>query len=316
MGAENFISEATLRNCWTANPDGAGFAYINEYGKAVVEKYMTFKSFYAAYKQADETYSEMSDFLIHFRITSRGATRLDNCHPFQINDTTAFIHNGTITSMPIDKEHQHSDTFMFNELVLKQLPYGFEQNDGIRYLIEDIIGWSKIVVLNAETGLTIYNEEKGVYDGNIWYSNTSYKDRWVYYQRNTTYNKKDDNDNDDVFNKVDHDWDWTQESYDEYKRRKALLSQQNNVILLNHKPNEDKGETKPIDADSIIYIHCNECDDWADEEDIYLIEDVPGELKFVCEDCLLKREAADIPYTIVNVEKEEYDTLKQKQIAC
>jgi hypothetical protein len=72
---------------------------------------------------------------------------------------------------------QHSDTWYFNEEILKQLPEGWMYNTAIHKLIEPFISWSKIAVLNITNEVLILNESSGVWDqedGN-WYSNTTYK---------------------------------------------------------------------------------------------------------------------------------------------
>lgn len=180
-----FMDVEELATCFKNNPDGAGFAYVDENHEIQIEKYMHFGEFAPAYLEKEALYPE-SPFLIHFRIRTHGETSLINCHPFQINEDMAFIHNGTIKGVPDDKVL--SDTQMFNQHVLQKLPEGWEDSEGVKTMIEEFISWSKLVVLHRDKGLIIYNESKGNWnkDKTVWYSNYSNVSRststsWSYY---------------------------------------------------------------------------------------------------------------------------------------
>jgi glutamine amidotransferase len=320
--AGQHISEKTLRNCWDANPDGAGYCFVNTSDEITVRKFMSFKHFYEEFSVVDEAYGDVSDMLIHFRITSRGATRIDNCHPFQINSKMAFIHNGTITSMPFDKEHQHSDTFLFNELILQKLPEGWEDNEGIRYLIEDMIGsYSKIAMLHAEKGLYIYNEEKGVWHEGVWYSNTSYKD--VTYKRHTGGSTSNNY----------SDWDWeigvTWQEYQAIKAEKEAKEkeeiakkligmnnqQSDNTITVPIEKKEEievKEEVEEEETEFVEFVECEHCFQWVDELDIFVIDDKHQGVEFVCEDCIVKEEELGTEHEYVTFTPEEFEIQKVK----
>lgn len=173
----NPISEEILHNCWVANDDGAGFAYINWEGNIEIYKTLSWEDFINAYNDAFTEFGEVSNFLIHFRITSRGSTDITNCHPFMINDDAAIIHNGTITNIKIDTLDTRSDTKIFAEEYLSLLPKDWEDNPIIAEFIEDYIGYSKIVMLHKTKGYFIYNEKSGHWFEGNWYSNDSYKPR-------------------------------------------------------------------------------------------------------------------------------------------
>ena len=65
----------TLKKCWDANPDGAGFALCtggDKYAIEIHKGYMTWKQFKAAfekYRLADFA----GDMLLHFRIATHGS---------------------------------------------------------------------------------------------------------------------------------------------------------------------------------------------------------------------------------------------------
>lgn len=169
------LTDETLKNCWQNNPDGAGFMYADK-GKVIVEKgFMTYEAFRSAYDTLLPTIR--SDMAIHFRISTGGKIDTTNCHPHQVDDGLAFIHNGILFTP--EKESLFSDTAIFCRDVLQQLPANFLHNAGQRWLIENAIGSSnKMVFLDGHGKATILHETHGEWDKGIWYSNTSYK--WQY----------------------------------------------------------------------------------------------------------------------------------------
>ena len=172
MKSENKkINKATLQRCYDANPDGAGFMYAENKELTVKKGYFTFKDFYKEYKP-----HENKQVLLHFRIKTHGPIDKDNCHPFLVNTGLGFIHNGIITGYGDNKE---SDTIAFNNAILKKLVAKHGNNslfdDPMVELIENVIGYSKLVFLDRHGNYKIMNEEKGSWNDGIWYSNSSWK---------------------------------------------------------------------------------------------------------------------------------------------
>ena len=172
MKSENKkISKASLQRCYDANPDGAGFMFAEDKELHVQKGYFTFKEFYKAYKPHED-----KQVLLHFRIKTHGKIDKTNCHPFLVNNGLGFIHNGIISGYGDDKE---SDTIAFNNSILKKIvaKHGnmglFE--DPMVELIENVIGYSKLVFLDRHGNYQIMNEEKGHWNNGVWYSNNSYK---------------------------------------------------------------------------------------------------------------------------------------------
>jgi len=179
--AGRVLTEATLRTCFNSNPDGAGFAYINtdHLGVKRIKMYksMEFAPFYKQYERATRIAPD-SAFLVHFRIKTHGQKDIANCHPFMIDEDTVFIHNGIIGG--VSRHADKSDTRMFNEEVLREMPEGWLYNPAIAMLIEEFIGASKLAVLSISGEGFIFNEKKGHWHEGIWMSNDSYKERPVY----------------------------------------------------------------------------------------------------------------------------------------
>lgn len=178
--AGKVIDRDTLHRCYLKNKDGCGFAYFKTDGELVIIKSMDFQSFYEDYEFHSVLNSDRP-FLIHFRIATHGTVNLFNCHPFKIDDNHVMIHNGIIHNIRNCPDKKRSDTQMFVDDILKELPPHWMFNWGITNLIEDYIGASKVVVLAADDSVTIYNESKGEWHEDVWYSNSGYKEPVRYY---------------------------------------------------------------------------------------------------------------------------------------
>ena len=169
--ANKKISKSTLRRCYDANPDGAGFMYAEDKQLVVKKGYFTFKEFYKEYRPHGD-----KQVLIHFRIKTHGPIDKNNCHPFLVNNSLGFIHNGIINGYGDSKE---SDTIQFNNSILKKIVSKHGNNslfdDPMVELIENVIGYSKLVFLDRHGNYTIMNEKKGNWNDGVWYSNMSWK---------------------------------------------------------------------------------------------------------------------------------------------
>ena len=169
--ANKKISKSTLRRCYDANPDGAGFMYAEDKQLVVNKGYFTFKEFYKEYKPHGD-----KQVLIHFRIKTHGPIDKDNCHPFLVNSGLGFIHNGIISGYGSNTK---SDTIEFNESILQKIVSKHGNNslfdDPMVELIENVIGYSKLVFLDRHGNYTIMNEKKGNWNDGVWYSNMSWK---------------------------------------------------------------------------------------------------------------------------------------------
>jgi len=173
------ISTERLENCWYNNDDGAGFMY-SRHGQLFVRKgFMFFEDFLQAYISiSDRVDLEM---VIHFRTTTHGVTTEKNTHPFFVfPKRLAFVHNGIISGLPNHKFL--SDTQLFNNKVLKQLPHNFLNNSAIIKLIEEYIGWSRLVFMTSDGDVTVIGP--GEHDENgVWYSNSDWRLDKYYYGR-------------------------------------------------------------------------------------------------------------------------------------
>ena len=165
------ISKETLQECYRSNPDGAGFMFAENKRLHIEKGFFSFDSFYEAYK-----HHENKQAVLHFRIKTHGKIDTTNCHPFAVNGSLAFVHNGIINGFG---DTTHSDTIGFNHGVLQPLVNKWGNlalfQDPIVELIESRIGYSKLIFLDRHGNHNILNEAKGDWDNGIWYSNNSYK---------------------------------------------------------------------------------------------------------------------------------------------
>lgn len=164
--------ENSIRLAWDSNPHGSGFAYANDGAVEIESGFMTVDALIERLNVAFVEYSSSSSFLIHLRFTSAGETGIDNCHPFKVGNY-AMIHNGTVNKFVIAKDKK-SDTAYMAEY-LSKLPDGWVDNIGYIELVEDMIGTSKVALLDKYGAAVILNDSMWIEDKNILYSNNYFK---------------------------------------------------------------------------------------------------------------------------------------------
>lgn len=165
------IDKATLAQCYSANSDGAGYMFHKNDKLYVKKGFFSFEDFWKSYRR-----DKSKETVIHFRIKTHGLINEANCHPYKINDNFAFVHNGMISGYT---DPAKSDTWLFNEDILQPFVdkwgnLGLFQ-DPVQKLIEARIGYSKLIFMDNTGNTKIFNEDKGVWDNDVWYSNSSYK---------------------------------------------------------------------------------------------------------------------------------------------
>ena len=165
----------TLKQCWDANPDGAGFAMRTdgEYSIEIHKGYMTWKQFITAYKKY-----HLADFagglLLHFRIATHGGISPGNTHSFSLTQDIrllkhtnvrtnyALIHNGMF---PIKPEGDISDTMEF----CRRLAPLYHNIPAALNLLEGMAGNNKIAIMTRDK-VHLFGEWEtidGVYFSNL-----------------------------------------------------------------------------------------------------------------------------------------------------
>lgn len=180
-----------ITNMWINNPDGAGFMYAYK-GRVYIEKGFMTKA------HLDERLSDVgrsvdlksAPVVLHFRITTHGGTKPENCHPFPITDNMAVLskckwvtdvgvaHNGIIPIRPRSSEVSDTMEYIVSQLsCLKSANRKFYKSRNLMRLIENAIN-SRMVFLSEDGG--IYTIGQFVEHDGMLYSNTSYEPRIHY----------------------------------------------------------------------------------------------------------------------------------------
>lgn len=183
------VDEETLSNMWVNNPDGAGFMYAKD-GKVHIQKgYMTYNAFSKALDELRKSIDlDKTSIILHFRITTHGGTKPENCHPFPVTDSVGMLkkirttaqlgvaHNGIINISP---RKGISDTMEYIASQLGPLQKAvpkFYKDKNLMQMISNAID-SKMAFMDKEG--KIYTIGNFVEEGGVKYSNTSYKAyRW------------------------------------------------------------------------------------------------------------------------------------------
>jgi len=176
--ADVVLAKKVLKKSFNNNPDGAGFAYPSKDGKSIIvdRGYFGFREFWCAYRDLQQG----RPMLIHFRIATSGSVDESNCHPWLIDKRHALIHNGNLESKLNCKLENVSDTGVFVETKLKPLFAKFKKkrfwaSAPFKWTMEEAIGDSKMVILDASGFEMIYNVERGEWEHGAWFSNDTYK---------------------------------------------------------------------------------------------------------------------------------------------
>jgi len=169
-----------LENACVNNPDGYSFA-VHHGDHITTGRSMKYDRlldrFYAELDKSDTTFGTF-----HARISTHGATTLDNNHSFRVAGRSDIVlsHNGML---PIPtKGDGRSDTRIFAEDVLPALGIASLDDNYAWSALEEWAGGSKIAILSTAPELRdqlyIVNEDLGHWKENIWWSNSSYEYRW------------------------------------------------------------------------------------------------------------------------------------------
>jgi len=167
---ESKIKTETLRECWESNPHGAGFMYAKNNRVIVRKELKNFERFLKEYRKHEQIGGKM---VIHFRIMTHGKLDYKNTHPHRVNNNTWLVHNGVISQHSY-KNAKLSDTVKFCKM-LAGLPVDFMQSKPTLKLIGGYIDTDKIILMDTSGKTRIINEDQGIWDGGIWYSNQSYE---------------------------------------------------------------------------------------------------------------------------------------------
>lgn len=195
------IPPETLRQCWRANPNGAGYMYFDN-GELVVNKgFMRLKNFLSEYESINP---EEKEVVIHFRLATHGEISPEQTHPFIVKGKYGVMHNGIIhfgkpdlndwsdiegeteddfwarhielarhMEIAAEKEETDSDTLKFCKEVLEELPDNFTKQTGIVSLLNMFLTdeQSVLVIMDNEGNVTKHGIDTGEEVDGCWFSN-------------------------------------------------------------------------------------------------------------------------------------------------
>jgi hypothetical protein len=125
--------------------------------------------------------------LFHSRFGTHGGVTKANCHPFRVGGDrrTVMAHNGILPSeVHPAKGDRRSDTRIAAEDLLPLQPFGSLAHRKARRRFEQWLGPSnKVLILTVDPAYgdraILLNEQAGIWDNGIWYSNMDYQQRSV-----------------------------------------------------------------------------------------------------------------------------------------
>ena len=163
-----------LKRCSTSNPHGMGVMWPQE-GKIQMFKSMNdFDGFYQVIQGLQ--YMDVP-MVLHFRYATHGSKSYANCHPFYVPNTEGelgVVHNGVISAMP-DCKRDRSDTRVFVDEVLGILQGNWMESPAVKAVLEEALGYNKVVVMKGNGDVLILNRQKGVEHEGSWYSNSGFR---------------------------------------------------------------------------------------------------------------------------------------------
>lgn len=230
-----------INNMFANNKDGAGFMYAHD-GKVYIEKgFMNQEAFEERLEELSKVYDmDKLPMVMHFRITTHGGTKPENCHPFPVSDSIGHLkklrtrtdlgvaHNGIITIDCRNKDISDTMEYVASQMApLKRTVPKFYKNKDLLEMISNAIG-SKMVILNGKGEMVFignFEETDGVK-----YSNGTYKYgsslRDFYY----SYDFFED-DFDDCGTYIQRKLMWLDESKGEYVKTKSGEMLQDNFAI-------------------------------------------------------------------------------------
>lgn len=169
-----------LENGTELNRDGYGYAIVH-HDQLTIRKDLVAERILERF-QLDRAAMPDGPALFHSRMSTHGTVNTKNCHPFHVggDQRTVIAHNGILPNAvhPALKD-KRSDTRIAAEDFIPRLgPLWFRRT---RLAIEKWMGTgNKMVVLTTNRhykgNAFILNEEAGIWDNGIWYSNDMYTD--------------------------------------------------------------------------------------------------------------------------------------------
>ncbi|MGV9678837.1 hypothetical protein ACWDSJ_26435 [Nocardia sp. NPDC003482] len=161
------------------NDDGHGFAIVAG-SRLVIGRGMNAEQVIDEFARARARFLD-GPALFHSRFATHGIVGIPNCHPFHLgrDHRTVLAHNGVLPRRVQPRGFdRRSDTRIAAERYLPGRPFGSLDTPEGRRGLESWLGTSKLVLLTVNPAYLrsgyVFNENAGIWDGGIWYSNSGY----------------------------------------------------------------------------------------------------------------------------------------------
>lgn len=181
-------STKQIKDMWSHNPDGAGYAYVSKKGKVVFRKGFMKLDDLLKELEAPERFKN-TNFAIHFRIGTSGKNDKATCHPFPVSTTfgelrktegeedSVLFHNGVLSDGGLASPLA-SDTQDF-VVAMAPLLQKYNRSKTRDYFIGEITKGSRLLILYKNNAFKMFGDWQK--DGDLWVSNLSYKYDYQWY---------------------------------------------------------------------------------------------------------------------------------------
>ena len=158
-----------IRDIYFKNGDGLGAMFLGDDGLVVT------KTLPANAAEAERMVEALPDddreLALHWRWKTHGDIDMENCHPYQINETAWLMHNGILATGNA-ADPTKSDTWHFVRDYLAEVTDDLLHHAGFKEMVGEFIGNNKFAIMTADGRLSVVNKDQGISHGGVWYSNT------------------------------------------------------------------------------------------------------------------------------------------------
>lgn len=181
-------STKQIKDMWSHNPDGAGYAYVSKKGKVVFRKGFMKLDDLLKELEAPERFKN-TNFAIHFRIGTSGKNDKATCHPFPVSTTfgelrktegeedSVLFHNGILSDGGLASPLA-SDTQDF-VVAMAPLLQKYNRSKTRDHFIGELTKGSRLLILYKNNAFKMFGDWQK--DGDLWVSNLSYKYDYQWY---------------------------------------------------------------------------------------------------------------------------------------